>query len=64
MIVFSTTCYHADGPIANPRLARRLARPNEAARAPSFLYRAGRALVHYRVTGERGEFLNLFFSRP
>jgi hypothetical protein len=31
--------------------------------APSFLYRAGGALVHYRVTAIRVEFLNLFFRR-
>jgi hypothetical protein len=31
--------------------------------APSFLYRAGGVLVHYRVTASRVEFLNLFFRR-
>lgn len=30
---------------------------------PGYLYRAGQALVHYRVAGERVEFLNLFFAR-
>jgi hypothetical protein len=30
---------------------------------PSYLYRAGRALVHYRAAGTRVEFLNLFFQR-
>jgi hypothetical protein len=46
--------------------------PNLAGRVPSFydpavpsyLYRAGEALVHYRVAGSRVEFVNLFFERP
>ena len=31
---------------------------------PSYLYRAGPTLVHYRIVRNRVEFLNLFFSRP
>ena len=31
---------------------------------PSYLYRLGTVLIHFRVTTDQVEFLNLFFRRP
>jgi len=49
---------------ANPALPGRVPSFYDPA-LPSYLYRAGSVLIHYRV-GPRGrvEFLNLFFKRP
>jgi hypothetical protein len=31
--------------------------------APSYLYRVGTVMIHFRVTNDQVEFLNLFFQR-
>ncbi len=31
--------------------------------APSYLYRAGKILIHYRITSNEVTFLNLFFTK-
>jgi len=56
-----------DGALASigsdPTLAGRVPSFYDPA-APSYLYRAGACLVHYRIDSDRVEFLNLFFARP
>lgn len=47
----------------NPALAGRVPSFYDPA-APSYLYRAGPVLVHYRIRNNILEFLNLFFARP
>jgi hypothetical protein len=47
---------------ADPALPRRVPSFYDP-QAPSYLYRRGQVLVHYRVTDDRIEFLNLFFAR-
>ena len=55
---------HALAAIArNPNLPRRISSFYDPA-APSYLYRAGNVLIHYRVTeSDEVEFLNLFWQR-
>jgi len=49
---------------ANPSLPGRLPSFYDPA-APSYLYRAGSVVIHYRVVSGGGvEFLNVFFRRP
>ena len=49
---------------ADPSLAGRVPSFYDPA-APTYLYRAGPVLIHYRVMSRGGvEFLNLFFRRP
>lgn len=47
---------------SDPALAGRVPSFYEPA-APSYLYRAGPVLVHYRIRNDTLEFLNLFFAR-
>ena len=52
-------------------LAAMVQNPESAGRAPSFydplvpsyLYRAGAVLIHYRIIGDQAEFLNLFYQK-
>ena len=49
--------------VQNPNLPRRISSFYNPA-APSYLYRAGNILIHYRLTESDGvDFLNLFWQR-
>jgi len=48
--------------VQNPALAGRVPSFYDPL-VPSYLYRAGAVLIHYRVTDDQVEFLNLFYQK-
>lgn len=48
--------------VKNPALAGRAPSFYDPA-VPSYLYRVGAALIHYRIVDDKVEFLNLFYRR-
>lgn len=48
--------------VQNPALAGRVPSFYDPL-VPSYLYRAGAVLIHYRVIGDQVEFLNLFYRK-